>query len=420
MNYDLVVIGGGAAGLAAALAAWEKGISEILIVDREEALGGILNQCIHNGFGLQYFKEELTGPEYAERFIDLLKETKVKISLDTMVIQITKNKEVIMLSKEKGLQLVQAKALILAMGCRERARGTVQIPGSRPAGVLTAGTAQHYINIEGYLPGKSVVILGSGDIGLIMARRLVLEGVEVLACIEIMPYPGGLNRNVVQCLHDYDIPLYLSHTITEIKGKDRVQQVIVSKVDEQSRLPIAGSEFAIDCDTVLLSVGLIPENELSKQADIKIDPLTTGPLVYDNKETSSSGIFACGNVLQIHDLVDFVTMESQEAGYAAAAYLKSQHSTYIKQLKVTAGTGVSYVVPQLLRLDKEKKTIKLNFRVKQAWESSVVKVLSQGELIASYQREFMLPAEMEEITVPCQFLQKANEEIVVMVEERIS
>ncbi len=420
MNYDLVIIGGGAAGLAAALAAWQSGVKKILIADREEELGGILNQCIHNGFGLQYFKEELTGPEYAERFIDLLQETAIEISLNTMVIQITENKEVIMLSKEKGLQVIQTKAIILAMGCRERARGALKIPGSRPAGVLTAGTAQHYINIGGYLPGKKAVILGSGDIGLIMARRLVLEGVEVVACIEIMPYPGGLNRNVVQCLHDYDIPLYLSHTITDIKGKDRVQEVSVCKVDEQTRLPIVGTEFNITCDTVLLSVGLIPENELSKQANIVLDPLTGGPLVYDNNETSLSGVFACGNVLQIHDLVDFVTMESKEAGYAAAAYLQGRQNTTQKQLEVNPGVGIRYVVPQLLRLDSEKKTIKINFRVKEAWQNSVIKVLSQGQLLASYQREFMLPAEMEEIIIPCQLLQKAEAKIEIAVEEKPS
>ncbi len=293
--YDLIVIGGGPAGLAAACAAWEGGARSILIVERDRELGGILNQCIHNGFGLHYFKEELTGPEYAGRFIKLLGETGVEIRLDTMALEITADREVHMVGRTTGYRVEQARSIVLAMGCRERTRGAIGIPGTRPAGVFTAGAAQRYVNMEGWMPGRRVVILGSGDIGLIMARRLTLEGAKVLACVEVMPYSGGLTRNIVQCLHDYGIPLYLSHTVTDIQGRDRVERVIVSKVDEK-RVPIPGTEMAFDCDTLLLSVGLIPENELTRQAGIEIDRRTGGAVVYEDMETSIPGVFACGNV----------------------------------------------------------------------------------------------------------------------------
>jgi len=311
----LIVIGGGPAGLAAAYGAWRDGLRKILIIERDKELGGILNQCIHTGFGLEYFKEELTGPEYAGRFIKLLQTTQIETALDTMALKITRSREVHASGKQFGYAVLPAKSVILAMGCRERALGSLGIPGTRPAGIFTAGTAQRYINIEGFMPGKRVVILGSGDVGLIMARRMTLEGAEVLACVEIMPKPGGLLRNVVQCLHDFNIPLYLSHTITEIRGSKRVEQAVVSKVDEK-RQAVKGTGFAVDCDTILLSAGLIPEIELPTAAGIKIDP--------KNIETSAPGVFICGNALRVHDIVDNVTTEALRAGSAAAAFVLSE------------------------------------------------------------------------------------------------
>lgn len=318
--YDLIVIGGGPAGLAAACAAWERGLRKILLAERDRELGGILNQCIHNGFGLHYFKEELTGPEYARRFIEQLADTGVEVRLDTMVLEVTPERQVHMVGRDTGYRVEEAKSIILAMGCRERTRGAIAIPGTRPAGVLTAGAAQRYVNMEGWMCGKRVVILGSGDIGLIMARRMTLEGAKVLACVELMPQSGGLARNIVQCLRDYDIPLLLSHTVTDIRGRERVEQVVVSRVDGECR-PIPGTEMIFDCDTLLLSVGLIPENELTRQAGIEMDPRTGGARVRENMETSLHGVFACGNAAHVHDLVDHVTTESQRAGAAAARYV---------------------------------------------------------------------------------------------------
>ena len=318
--YDLIVIGGGPAGLAAACAAWERGLRKILLAERDRELGGILNQCIHNGFGLHYFKEELTGPEYARRFIEQLADTGVEVRLDTMVLEVTPERQVHMVGRDTGYRVEEAKSIILAMGCRERTRGAIAIPGTRPAGVLTAGAAQRYVNMEGWLPGRRAVVLGSGDIGLIMARRMTLEGAKVLACVGLMPRSRGLARNIVQCLRDYDIPLLLSHTVTDTRGRERVEQVVVSRVDSERR-PIPGTEMIFDCDTLLLSVGLIPENELTRQAGIEMDPRTGGARVRENMETSLHGVFACGNAAHVHDLVDHVTTESQRAGAAAARYV---------------------------------------------------------------------------------------------------
>ena len=376
-QYDVIVIGGGPAGLASAIAARNNGAESVLIIERDKELGGILNQCIHNGFGLHHFKEELSGPEYAGRFIDEVNGTDIDILLDTMVIEITEDKQVFCTSESHGYMVLQGKALILNMGCRERTRGAIAIPGDRPAGVFTAGAAQRYVNIEGYMVGKRVVILGSGDIGLIMARRMSLEGAEVLACVELMPYSNGLNRNIVQCLNDYNIPLYLSHTITDIKGKKRVEQVIVSKVDENRQI-IPGTEMVFDCDCVLLSVGLIPENELTRNAGIQMDPRTNGPVVYENMETSVAGIFASGNVLHVHDLVDFVTDESEKAGKAAGIYVKHGESTVNNVIETKQGEGVGYTVPQKIRKDEVDKGVELSFRVRNNYHDAAI-VIKDGE-----------------------------------------
>ncbi len=413
--YDLIVIGGGPAGLSAACAAWEKGLKKILIVERDRDLGGILNQCIHNGFGLHYFKEELTGPEYAGRFIDMLGETGVEVRLDTMVLEVTPDRKVHMIGKETGYRIEEAKSIVLAMGCRERTRGAIGTPGTRPAGVYTAGAAQRYVNMEGWLPGKRVVILGSGDIGLIMARRMTLEGAKVLACVELMPYSGGLNRNIVQCLHDYDIPLYLSHTVTEIRGDKRVEQIVVSKLDE-TRNPIPGTEMVFDCDTLLLSVGLIPENELTRQAGIEMDRRTNGAMVYENMETSIPGVFACGNVCHVHDLVDFVTAESRRAGESAARYVLEGGSE-AEALPVVNGDGVSYTVPQRIRRADVEKSCTLFFRVNRVCKDSEIVVTSGEEQIAKFKREHLAPGEMEQITLPRVLLDKAGENLTVSIRE---
>ena len=395
-TYDLVIVGGGPAGLAAAASAKDHGIDSILIIERDKELGGILNQCIHNGFGLHTFKEELTGPEYASRFIDMVLDRGIEYKLNTMVMDISTDKKVTAMNREDGMFEVQAKAVILAMGCRERSRGALNIPGYRPAGIYSAGTAQRLVNMEGYMPGKEVVILGSGDIGLIMARRMTLEGAKVKVVAELMPYSGGLKRNIVQCLNDFDIPLKLSHTVVDIEGKNRVEAVTIAEVGPD-RKPIPGTEERYTCDTLLLSCGLIPENELSKSAGVALNPVTSGPVVNDSLETNIDGVFACGNVLHVHDLVDYVSQEASAAGKNAANYIKNGKEKDTKIVEILPVDGVRYTVPKYIRPTEMDDTLTVRFRVGAVYKNCAIATYFDDQLISKRKRPVMAPGEMEQV-----------------------
>ena len=415
MNYELIVVGGGPAGLAAAHEAYNNGIKKILIIERDKELGGILNQCIHNGFGLHTFKEELTGPEYASRFIDMIEDTNVEVKLDTMVLEIGKDKTVYAINTEEGFMELKAKAIILAMGCRERTRGAINIPGDRPAGVFSAGAAQRYINVEGYMPGKEVLILGSGDIGLIMARRMTLEGAKVKAVVELCPYSNGLNRNIVQCLNDYDIPLYLSHTIIDIVGDERLEKVVIAEVGSD-RKPIKGTEKEFDVDTLLLSVGLIPENELSSNAGIEKDRRTNGLVVTESMETSMNGVFACGNVVHVHDLVDFVTQESKHAGKCAAKFIKGdlKKGNYVN---IINGQNINYTVPQKLNAEAVDDKLTIFMRVNNIYHNKALVVRCNGEEIARFKKAHLAPSEMEKVILNKTLLEKVKGDITISLED---
>lgn len=432
-SYDIVIIGGGPAGLAAAVSAKKNGIDSILILERDRELGGILNQCIHNGFGLHTFKEELTGPEYAKRFIEQAEALGIAYKLNTMVVDVspasTSNlegtKQVTAMNRTDGLFKLDAKAVILAMGCRERSRGALNIPGYRPAGIYSAGTAQRLVNIEGFMPGRKVVILGSGDIGLIMARRMTLEGAKVEVVAELMPYSGGLKRNIVQCLDDYGIPLKLSHTVVEIRGKERVEGITLAQVDAHSK-PIPGTEKDYECDTLLLSCGLIPENEISRTMGVEINPITSGPTVNESLETNLPGVFACGNVLHVHDLVDYVSEESAAAGKNAAAYVNSLNSSTTaacasdeKSVPVYAVDGVRYTVPSTVRIEHMPEELTLRFRVGGVYKNCYISTYLNDQRIIHRKRPIMAPGEMEEVKLQKSLLASMEQlnEITIRIEE---
>jgi len=418
-KYDIVIIGGGPAGLAAAIAARDNGSESILILERDKELGGILNQCIHNGFGLHTFKEELTGPEYAARFTEQVEKYKIEYVLNTMVIEISPEKVVTAMNREEGLFDIQAKAIILAMGCRERSRGALNIPGYRPAGIFSAGTAQRLVNMEGFMPGREVVILGSGDIGLIMARRLTLEGAKVKVVAEIMPYSGGLKRNIVQCLDDYGIPLKLSHTVIEIRGKERLEGITLAAVDDRGK-PIAGTEEEYSCDTLLLSVGLIPENELSGAMGVVMNPVTSGPIVNESLETNVEGVFACGNVLHVHDLVDFVSEEAAAAGKNASNYVKIGAQKPNGREIILEGTdGVRYTVPSTINPERMEATQIVRFRVGNVYKNCYIGVYFNDERVLHRKRMVMAPGEMEEIKLEKEklLLHPDIDRITIRVEE---
>ena len=400
MKTELVIIGGGPAGMAAAVSAYEAGVRDILILERDEALGGILRQCIHNGFGLHRFGEELTGPEYAARYEKMVNDLGIPYMTGTIVIDISADKVVTAMSPERGIFTIEAGAIILAMGCRERPKGALNIAGTRPAGIYTAGTAQKYVNMKGYMPGKKVVILGSGDIGLIMARRMTLEGAEVQVVAELMPYSGGLARNIEQCLNDFNIPLLLSHTVVDIEGKERVEAVTIAAVDDNRR-PIPGTEKRFECDTLLLSCGLIPENELTKSAGISLDSITGGAVVDGGRETEVAGIFACGNVLHVHDLVDYVSEEAALAGVSAAKYLRGESESGIS-IKVKGVNGVRYTVPQMIRSAEETKVY---FRVGGVMRDKYLVVHDGEEIIVKKKKLKLAPAEMETVTLTKEMLE---------------
>ena len=403
---ELIIIGGGSAGMAAALSASQQGIQDILMIEREKECGGILQQCIHNGFGLHTFKEELSGPAYAQRFKEMVDQCPIDIIYESTVIHISEDRIVDVISPTKGYQRIQAKAIVLAMGCRERTSGAIDIRGSRPKGIYSAGTAQKYLNLDGYLVGKRVFILGSGDIGLIMARRMTLEGAKVLGVAEIMPYSNGLARNVKQCLEDFDIPLYLSHTVSNIIGKDQLEKVVISKVDE-NRNVIPGSEMEFEVDTLLLSVGLIPENRLSEEASIQLDPVTKGAIVDDQYMTSVEGIFACGNVLHVHDLVDFVSIEGTKAGKAASRYIQKGYKQDIS-LRNVAGEGISYIVPQYIKHTDED--IECMFRVRETAKQVKI-VITSGDFKKEVKKIAIAPAEMEKVVLKKSDLLNMKDEI---------